>query len=153
MVRKISAAFGNRAVALGRGTEFGVAFVIGYPVDLGDGEKRLMAVTKWTVWVERRDQMARSNALNSSNSERDLSSHDPGDLGLRLADTKDLLHALQTHLVQDQVKQLSAIGRACSSCGSRRPLHDYRRRQVDTLSRCDGDPVHANTLSLGAHAN
>jgi hypothetical protein len=42
--------------------------------------------------------------------ERDLSSHDPGNLGLRLAEAKDLLQALQTHLVQDQVQQLSATG-------------------------------------------
>ena len=92
-----------------------------------------MAVAKWTVWVEAARPDGTTERIEIATLERDLSSHDPGDLGLRLAETKDLLHALQAHLVQNQVQQLSAIERPCSSCGSRRSLHDYRRRQVDTL--------------------
>jgi hypothetical protein len=83
-----------------------------------------MAVAKWAVWVEAARPDGTIERTEIATLERDLSSHDPGDLGLRLAETKALLHALQTHLVQDQVKQLSAIERACSSCGSRRSLHD-----------------------------
>lgn len=92
-----------------------------------------MAMAKWTVWVEAARPDGTTERIAIAALERDLSSHDPGDLGLRLAETKELLQTLQTHLLQDQVQQLSAIERPCSSCGSRRSLHDYRRRQFDTL--------------------
>lgn len=92
-----------------------------------------MAATKWTVWVEaaRPDGTSERHAVGSVR--RDLSSSDPADLGLRLAEAKDLLHQLQLHLVQDQVDQASAFDRTCGGCGSKRILHDRRRRVVATL--------------------
>jgi hypothetical protein len=92
-----------------------------------------MAVAKWTVCFEAGRPDGTTARIEIAAFQRNLSSQDPGDLGLRLAEAKDLLQALQTHLVQDQVQQLSAIERPCSSCGSRRSLHDYRQGRVDTL--------------------
>ena len=91
-----------------------------------------MAVAKWTVWVEAARSDGSTERIEIAALERDLSSPTPDDLGLRLAEAKDLLLKLQSYLSRDQVRQVSTVERTCS-CGSRRSLHDYRIRQVDTL--------------------
>jgi hypothetical protein len=94
---------------------------------------RLMAMAKWTVWVEARQPDGTTERVEIAAIDRDLASPGPDGLGLRLTEAKDLLRDLQSHLSQDQVRRLSALDRMCGGCGSKRPLHDYRRRQVDTL--------------------
>lgn len=92
-----------------------------------------MAATRWTVWVEavRPDGTIERHEVGSVR--RDLSSPNPADLGLHLAEAKDLLHELQLRLVQDQADQASALDRACADCGSKRILHNRRCRIVATL--------------------
>ena len=92
-----------------------------------------MAAARWTVWVEvgRPDGTSERHEVGSI--QRGMASPGPDDLGLRLAEAKDILHRLQLHLVQDQVDQASALDRACTGCGSRRSLHDHRRRVAATL--------------------
>jgi hypothetical protein len=96
-------------------------------------EVRLMAMVNWKVWVEASRPDGTTERVEVAAIERDLSSACPEDLGLRPAEAKDLLRDLQSHLTQDQVRHLSALDQNCAECGSKRPLHDYRRREVDTL--------------------
>ena len=63
-----------------------------------------MAAAKWTVCVEAVRPDGAIKRIEIATLERDLSSYEPGGLGPRLAESKDLLHVLQTHLMQDQVQ-------------------------------------------------
>jgi hypothetical protein len=118
----------------GSGTELGVTAASGYCTVLCFGSGgTLMAVSRWTVWVEAARPDGTTERVEVAGLERDLSSPGLDDLGLRLAEAKDLLRALQSYLCRDQIKQLSTVDRLCCRCGSRRSLHDYRRRQVATL--------------------
>ncbi len=87
-----------------------------------------MAVARWTVWVEATRSNGATERIEIAALERDFSSPGPDDLGLRLAEAEDLIQQLQLYLSQDQIEQMSAAERACCQCGSRRSLHDYRRR-------------------------
>jgi hypothetical protein len=91
-----------------------------------------MTRASWTVLVETKRADGTTERIKIAALERDVSSPSPDDLGLRLAEVKDLLLRLQSFLAQDQVWQMSALDRICH-CGSRRRLHDYRTRKVDTL--------------------
>ena len=64
---------------------------------------------------------------------RDLSAPIPADLGLRLSEAKDLLQQLQLRIIEDQIEQSAALDRRCCHCGATRPLHDHRRRVIQTL--------------------
>jgi hypothetical protein len=91
-----------------------------------------MTGAKWTILVETTGADGATERIEIAALERDLSSPTPDDIGLRLAEAKDLLLRLQSFLAQDHVRRVSAIDRTCQ-CGSRRRLHDYRSRQVATL--------------------
>lgn len=91
-----------------------------------------MTRASWTVLVETKQADGTTERIEVAALERDVSSPPPNDLGLRLAEAKDLLLRLQSFFAQDQVRQMSAVDQTCR-CGSRRRLHDYRTRQVDTL--------------------
>ncbi len=91
-----------------------------------------MTRAKWTVFVETIGADGATERFEIATLERDLASPTADGLGLRLAEAKDLLLKLQSVFAQDQVRQVSAADRTCR-CGSRRGLHDYRSRQVDTL--------------------
>jgi hypothetical protein len=91
-----------------------------------------MAGAKWTVLVETTGADGATERIEIAALERDISSPTPDDLGLRLAEAKDLLLKLQSFLARDHMRQVSAADRTCR-CGSRRRLHDYRSRQIDTL--------------------
>jgi hypothetical protein len=91
-----------------------------------------MTRAKWTVLVETIRADGATERFEIGALERDLASPTADGLGLRLAEAKDLLLKLQSLLAQDQVRQVSAADRTCR-CGSRRGLHDYRSRQVETL--------------------
>jgi hypothetical protein len=91
-----------------------------------------MAAAKWTVVIETTGADGATERIEIAAVERDISSPTPDDLGLRLAEAKDLLLKLQSFLARDHIRQVSAVDRTCR-CGSRRRLHDYRSRQIDTL--------------------
>ena len=93
---------------------------------------RLMTEARWTVLVEAKRADGRTERIEIASLERSVSSPSPDDLGLRLAEAKELLLKLQSFLAQDHVQQVGAVDRTCR-CGSSRRLHDYRTRQVDTL--------------------
>jgi hypothetical protein len=67
-------------------------------------------------WIER---------IEIASLERNVSSPTPDDLGLRLAEAKELFLRLQSFLAQDHVRQVSTVDQTCRR-GSSRRLHDYR---------------------------
>ena len=91
-----------------------------------------MTRASWTVLVETKRADGTTERIEIAALKRDISSPAADDLGLRLAEAKDLLLKLQSCFAQDQVRQMSATDQTCR-CGARRRLHDYRSRQIDTL--------------------
>ena len=57
----------------------------------------------------------------------------PETLGLTQAQAKDLLAALQRHLVQAQTEEHCQRRRLCPLCGAKRPLKDRRPRRLRSL--------------------
>src|SRR6202044_1432820 len=57
----------------------------------------------------------------------------PQIIGLTLEEGKQLLAALQVHLVQAQAKDHSHHRRRCQRCGAQRPLKDQRSRRLVSL--------------------
>ncbi len=57
----------------------------------------------------------------------------PGEIGLLLEDVRTLLAQLQTAILLDQIKEISAASRICPDCTKIRAIHDYRPRVLDTL--------------------
>ena len=57
----------------------------------------------------------------------------PPSIGLSLAESKAILAAMQTQLVQAQTDGYCGHRRKCSHCGSRRAVKDWRTRQLTTL--------------------
>jgi len=57
----------------------------------------------------------------------------PESIGLSLAESKSILAAMQTQLVQAQTDGYCDHRRKCSHCGSRRSIKDWRTRQLTTL--------------------
>ena len=55
------------------------------------------------------------------------------DLGLCLAEAKSLLKEIQCALLQNQLEEISEIARVCRFCGTYLPVHDRRRRRINTL--------------------
>lgn len=91
-----------------------------------------MTEARWTILVEAKRADGRTERIEIASLERNVSSPTPDELGLRLAEAKELLLKLQTFVAQDHMRQVIAVDRTCR-CGSSRRLHDYRTRQVDTL--------------------
>jgi hypothetical protein len=91
-----------------------------------------MSKVTWKVWVEVQRPDGTSQRHEIGAIERSMSPG-PDDLGIRLAEAKELLSQLQMHVVQDQVEHATALDRTCPGCGSRRSLHDHRPRAIDTL--------------------
>ena len=56
-----------------------------------------------------------------------------GDVGLQLAEAKQITARLQQLVMTEQLRQHCATVRRCAACDRRRPLKDYRRRQIDTV--------------------
>jgi len=54
-------------------------------------------------------------------------------LGISLAEGKSILKEVQRAVLQDQVEEISEVARVCRHCHSYLPVHDRRKRRVDTL--------------------
>lgn len=52
---------------------------------------------------------------------------------LCLAEAKSVLIEIQRAPLQDQVEEISEIARVCRFCDTYLPVHDRRRRHIDTL--------------------
>ena len=53
--------------------------------------------------------------------------------GSNLFERKAILEQIQTRIAQHQVVQMYMGDRFCARCRSRRPIHDYRSRQIRAL--------------------
>lgn len=58
---------------------------------------------------------------------------EPGDIGLTLAEGKQLLECVQHELVAAQAEEIVARARICTRCGRRLAMKDIERRRVHTL--------------------
>jgi hypothetical protein len=65
--------------------------------------------------------------------ERPIGELAPENVGLSLADGKELLHKLQQVVIGAQSEEVCAFRRFCARCGRRLFLKDYRKRKVDTV--------------------
>ena len=65
--------------------------------------------------------------------ERSIGELAPENVGLSLADGKELLHKQQQVVIGAQSEEIFAIRRFCSRCGRRLFLKDNRKRKVDTV--------------------
>ena len=74
----------------------------------------------------------RSNSRNGHRRPADKCDF-PESIGLSLAESKSILAAMQTQLVQAQTDGYCDHRRKCSHCGSRRAIKDWRTRQLTTL--------------------
>lgn len=54
-------------------------------------------------------------------------------VGLMLEDAREIMKRLQAAIVVDQIEELAQTSRTCPSCQTRRRIHDYRPRKLDTL--------------------
>ena len=54
-------------------------------------------------------------------------------IGLMLEDARTILKRLQAAIVVDQVEEISRTSQACPHCQTKRRIHDYRARNLDTL--------------------
>jgi hypothetical protein len=73
----------------------------------------LMTRASWTVLVETRQADGTTARIEIATLERDISSPTAADLGLRLAEAKDLLLKLQSFFAQDQLRRMSAVDQTC----------------------------------------
>ena len=64
--------------------------------------------------------------------ERPIGELAPENVGLSLADDKELLHKLHQVVIGAQSEEICAFRRFCTRCGRRLFLKDYRKRKVDT---------------------
>jgi hypothetical protein len=92
-----------------------------------------MTVTEWAICVETRQPDGTRERCEIGSIRRDLSAPVPDNLGLRLAEAKDLLQQLQLRMIEGQIEQSTALDRRCCHCGLTRPLHDYRQRVIQIL--------------------
>lgn len=92
-----------------------------------------MALTEWAIYIETRRPDGSRERCEIGAIRRDLSAPVPDDLGLRLAEAKDLLQQLQLRMIDGQIDQSAALDRRCCHCDLTRPLHDRRQRVIQTL--------------------
>jgi hypothetical protein len=92
-----------------------------------------MAMTEWAIYIETRRPDGTRERCEIGAIRRNLSAPVPDDLGLRLAETKGLLQQLQLRMIEGQIEQSATLDRRCCRCGLTRPLHDRRRRVIQTL--------------------
>ena len=84
----------------------------------------LLELTETTGSVQTREMVTGDRATNVIS---------PEFIGLSLAESKSILAAMQTQLVQAQTDGYCDHRRKCSHCGSRRAIKDWRTRQLTTL--------------------
>lgn len=89
---------------------------------------------RWVMRLERIDASGRVLETSEIGSiARDGENPTAADFGLRLAEGKAILEQLQLRMTQQQVDAAVAMNRRCAGCGSRRSIHDYQTRTVQTL--------------------
>src|SRR5208283_2868874 len=92
-------------------------------IDLGNG-------MKWRVLLELTEANGHVQTHEMVTGDRPTNATSPETIGLTLAESKSVLAAMQTQLVQAQVDGYCRHRRKCAHCGSRRAIKDWRTRQL-----------------------
>jgi len=88
---------------------------------------------KWRVLLELTEANGHVQTHEMVTGDRPTNATSPETIGLTLAESKSVLAAMQTQLVQAQVDGYCRHRRKCAHCGSRRAIKDWRTRQLTTL--------------------
>ena len=88
---------------------------------------------KWRILLELTETTGSVQTREMVTGDRSTNVISPESIGLSLAESKSILAAMQTQLVQAQTDGYCDHRRKCSHCGSRRSIKDWRTRQLTTL--------------------
>jgi hypothetical protein len=88
---------------------------------------------KWRILLELTETTGSVQTREMVTGDRPTNVISPASIGLSLAESKSILAAMQTQLVQAQTDGYCDHRRKCSHCGSRRGIKDWRTRQLTTL--------------------
>ena len=88
---------------------------------------------KWRILLELTETTGSIQTSEMVTGDRPTNVISPESIGLSLAESKSILAAMQTQLVQAQTDGYCDHRRKCSHCGSRRAIKDWRTRQLTTL--------------------
>ena len=88
---------------------------------------------KWRILLELTETTGSIQTSEMVTGDRPTNVISPESIGLSLAESKSILAAMQTQLVQAQTDGYCDHRRKCSHCGSPRAIKDWRTRQLTTL--------------------
>jgi hypothetical protein len=88
---------------------------------------------RWIITVECVGEDGRKSAITLGTIERVAGGTVSGNVGVNLQEAKEIMHRLQEAVTEQQLQEHCKQKRKCSSCGSLRPVKDYRRRHLDTV--------------------
>ena len=88
---------------------------------------------KWRILLELTETTGSVQTREMVTGDRPTNVVSPESIGLSLAESKSILAAMQTQLVQAQTDGYCDHRRKCSHCGSRCAIKDWRTRQLTTL--------------------
>jgi hypothetical protein len=86
----------------------------------------------WIVRLIETDPAGRRRSVDVMEIDRPGDLDEIGNLGLSLAEGKQLLECVQQDVVAAQAREHAGRRPRCGSCGARCQVKDYRTRQVDT---------------------
>ena len=86
-------------------------------------------------------KMAKKSTITLGTIERAADSTVTENVGVNLQESKRILHHLQETVVGQQLQAHCEQKRRCPSCGTSRPVKDYRRRRLDIRRKCARDPI------------
>ena len=86
----------------------------------------------WTITLQRTGGGLPAETRTLARFQRAVGRPRPADVGLCRSEGQELVAALQTAIVQDQITAHDHRGRSCHYCGRYRRIKDWRGRQIDT---------------------
>src|SRR5208283_6158421 len=106
---------------------------------------------KWRILLELTETTGSVQTREMVTGDRPTNVISPESIGLSLAESKSILAAMQTQLVQAQTDGYCDHRRNCSHCGSRRGIKDWRTRQFTThcSASCKSRPLASMHAAVG----
>lgn len=86
----------------------------------------------WTITLQRTGGGLPAETRTVARYQRSVGPPRPADVGLCRSEGQELVAALQSAVVQDQITAHDHRGRSCHYCGRYRRIKDWRGRQIDT---------------------
>jgi hypothetical protein len=88
---------------------------------------------EWTIKLEARSGWGEVETIEVGRLKRRVAGLTAGEVGLTLAEGKDLLSELQRLVLQTQMEEYSMCARVCPECLTLRRQRDRRTRTIQTL--------------------